>query len=204
MYIPEVYEINDQDKVIEFIENNNFGDLVTFHNQSLCSNKVPFFFDRDENILYGHFGRSNPQLIDIEESSEVLAIFSGAHAYISPHWYESQNMVPTWNFQTLQIRGVASIVKDNCLIEILEKLSAFHESEFSKPWAMDEIAPERLQFMLKMIVGFKIEVTDIKFKEKMSQNRSVRDQQSVIDSLNKLNDPEMKKVANIMSENLNL
>jgi len=202
MYTPEAFKNNDQDKMIAFMENHNFADLVTYHKQNLCSNKVPFFLDKDQNILYGHFSRANPQLIDIKESANVLVIFSGPQSYISPRWYVSENMVPTWNFQTLQVRGSASIVDDNCLKEILEKLSAFHERHRLNPWGMSELTPEKLAIMLKMIVGFKIDIRDINFKEKMSQNRDICDQQNLIDSLMKTNDINSKNVASIMRKNL--
>jgi len=202
MYIPETFKNNDRDKMIAFMENHSFADLVTYHNQNLCSNKVPFFLDKDQNILYGHFSRANPQLIDLNESTDVLVIFSGPQSYISPRWYVSEDMVPTWNFQTLQVQGSASIVDDNCLIEILEKLSAFHETHRRNPWGMNELTPEKLDIMLKMIVGFKIDIREINFKEKMSQNRNIRDQQNLIDSLMKTSDINSKYVASIMRNNL--
>jgi len=202
MYIPEVFKINDQDKIIDFMENQSFADLVTYHNQSLCSNKVPLILDKGKNVLYGHFGRSNPQLLDIEKSGDVLVIFSGPHSYISPRWYVSENMVPTWNFQTLQVKGTASLVDDSCLIEILEKLSARHESHQPNPWTMSELAPEKLDLMLKMIVGFKIDIHEINFKEKMSQNREIHDQQNLINSLIKTNDTNSVNVASIMRKNI--
>jgi len=202
MYIPEAFKINDRDRITDFMEKQGFADLITYHNQSLCSNKVPLMLDKDKNVLYGHFGRSNPQLLDIEKSRDVLVIFSGPHSYISPRWYASENMVPTWNFQTLQVKGTASLVDDNCLIEILEKLSTLHESNQPNPWTMRELAPEKLDIMLKMIVGFKIDIHEINFKEKMSQNREIHDQQSLIDSLIKTNDTNSVNVASIMRKNI--
>jgi len=65
MYLPEAFKTNNHVKAIEFIKNYSFADLVTCNN-TLCSNKVPFFFDSINNMLYGHFSRANPQLSDIE------------------------------------------------------------------------------------------------------------------------------------------
>ena len=202
MYILEAYNTGDTDKLINFIEENSFADLVTFHDGTLSSNKVPFFYDTEKNELYGHFGRSNPQLIELENSNEVLVIFSGAHSYISPQWYISKNKVPTWNFQTLQVRGKASIVDDKELLRILAKLTKFHESKLENQWTMSKLDPNSREKMLDMITGFKVEITDIKFKEKMSQIRDVEDQKSIISALNKTNEPSAKKVANIMTENI--
>ena len=204
MYLIEAYNTKDKDKIIQFIEENSFADLVTFHDGFLSSNKVPFFYDKDKNILFGHFGRSNPQLVDLEKTDEVLVIFSGAHAYISPQWYESENGVPTWNFQTIQVRGTASIVDEKELIEILAKLTKFHESQLPKQWTMSKLNPEKRNQMLQMITGFKIEITDIKFKEKMSQIRELNDRKSVIQALREQNVQSSKSVADIMDGNVEL
>lgn len=202
MYIPKAFNNPNKEAAIALIERNSFGDLVTFNNGELCSNKVPFIFDRDSNTLCGHFGNNNPQLIDIKESQKALAVFSGAHSYISPQWYSSENMVPTWNFQSVQVKGAAHIVAEERLIEILEKLTALHESPFEKQWSMNEVSPDRLERMVKMITGFEIELSDIRFKEKMSQNRSIEDQQSVIKALNIQNEISEQDVAKIMSSNI--
>lgn len=204
MYIPTAFDNPNKEEAIKLIERNSFGDLVTINNGELCSNKVPFIFDRDSNTLCGHFGNNNPQLIDIRESQKALAVFSGPHSYISPQWYSSENMVPTWNFQTVQVRGAAQIVSEERLFEILEKLTALHESQFEKQWSMSEVRLDRFELMSKMITGFEIEVSDIKFKEKMSQNRSIEDQQSVIKALNSQNGISQQDVAKIMNQNITL
>lgn len=203
MYIPEIFNVSDRKKIAEFIVKNSFADLISCRNNVLCSNKIPLFFDKEKNLLLGHFGRTNPQLIDIAESDEVLVVFSGLDTYVSPQWYASEDMVPTWNFQTLQVRGKARIVSDNRLIEILELLSGFHESGLERQWTMQALDEKRKVMMLQMITGFEIEIKDIKFKEKMSQNRSVEDQRSVIESLSMQGGNETTQIAELMSENLN-
>ncbi|HED33069.1 MAG TPA: hypothetical protein ENJ08_02475 [Gammaproteobacteria bacterium] len=202
MYLPDAFKTTDKDKGIAFIERHSFGDLVTCSNHSICSNKVPFLVNSSENMLYGHFSNANPQLNDISAAPEVLAIFSGPQCYISPHWYHSDNMVPTWNFQTLQVKGTASITDEKRLIWILEKLSTRHEASSPAPWSMKSLEQEKLDKMLGMITGFQITIEKIEFKEKMSQNRSDRDQQSVISALNKHNTPEAQAVGEIMRDRL--
>lgn len=83
-------------------------------------------------------------------------------------------------------------------------LSKFHEAQFSHPWSMSQVEPDKLEMMPGMIVGFQINMTEIKFKEKMSQNRSVHDQQSVINALIKQNNQPANNVANVMKNNIKL
>lgn len=47
-------------------------------------------------------------------------------------------------------------------------------------WTMSNLDPEKRKNMLRMITGFNIEITGIKFKEKMSQIRDLDDRKSVI------------------------
>jgi transcriptional regulator len=204
MYILEAFKNSDESSALSFIEKNNFADVVTNFNNQLRSNKVPLFLDREDKVLLGHIGRANPQLEHFENSIEALVIFSGPHAYISPQWYLSQNMVPTWNFQTAQVRGKADIVNENKLMEILLKLSSFHESQFIDQWSPDSLDIKVKESMLKMIVGFQIKIDDIKFKEKLSQNRSMEDRKSVIASLFNQPDSTSKKVAKLMRDKLEL
>lgn len=204
MYIPKAFNVTSQEAAITLIENNSFGDLVTYNNGELCSNKVPFFFDRETNTLCGHFGKNNPQLADIQQSKKALAIFSGAHSYISPQWYVSKDMVPTWNFQTVQVKGAIKIVNEERLIDILKKLSAFHESQFTTQWSMDEVNQDKLDLLSKMITGFQIEVSDIRFKEKMSQNRGREDQQNVMEHLRLQGGYSEQQVSAIMRKSIEL
>ena len=35
----------------------------------------------------------------------ALLVFSGPHAYISPTWYEAEQVVPTWNYVAVHAYG---------------------------------------------------------------------------------------------------
>ena len=200
MYLPESFVTNDRNKIVSFIKQHSLADLVTVNNGALSSNKVPLYFDEKSRALYGHFSKQNPQLIDLELDNEVLVIFSGAQAYVSPRDYRSKDMVPTWNFQTLQVRGRVSISNEKELITTLDKLSQYQEKDSTNPWSMTELNNEKLQKMLEVIVGYKIEIQDVKFKEKMSQNREVKDQQSIITALSNKDSQDEKNVSEIMRE----
>jgi len=202
MYLPDVYKIEDKHKIEAFIRAYGFADLVTTNNGQLCCNKVPLLFDNKNNCLYGHFGKNNPQFDDLKLTNEVLLVFTGPHSYISPQWYKSQGMVPTWNFQTLQIRGKARLVNEEKLLSILSDLTQLHESGLDEQWTMSQLGPKRQAVMLEMIVGFEIEILEMQFKEKMSQNRSIDDQRSVAAALTEQGDYDMNRVALIMNDNL--
>jgi len=204
MYIPETYKIHDNDSLYALMNNNSFADVITVKNGIINSNKVPLWIDVENKALYGHFGKTNDQLLELEIADDLLVIFSGIHRYISPQWYSSNNMVPTWNFETVQVKGKASILDDSGLTRLLERLTQKHESAFKSPWIMGRLDKDKKQKMLAAIVGFKITIEQIEGKQKFSQNRSEADRMSLINELNKQNDDMAIKMAKVMQNNLKI
>src|SRR5260370_39057993 len=44
--------------------------------------------------------------------AEVLVVFFGPHAYVSPRWYEEKERVPTWNYAAVHAYGVPELIED--------------------------------------------------------------------------------------------
>ena len=202
MYIPKAFEIENKTELFEFIEQWSFGDLITTHNGELFVNSVPFVVDKTLNKLYGHLAVNNPQLSLLEKANDLAVVFNGVNAYISPSWYVSQEMVPTWNFESVQVRGQAKQVSNDKLLVILEQLTEKHERQFEQPWKLDKVSEPKLNAMMEMIVGFEIDISCIKGKSKLSQNRSVDDRVGVISGLRNQNDNMSLSVADKMALNL--
>ena len=195
MYIPKIFEIENKSELFELINHWSFGDLITTYQGELCVNHIPFVLDKSQNKLYGHLSINNPQLTLLEKSEDLVAVFKGAHCYISPNWYVSQEMVPTWNFESVQVRGQAKQVSNEKLLSILEQLTKKHEQQFNTPWEIKRISEPRLEAMMKVIVGFEIDITSIVGKSKLSQNRSVDDRTEVISNLKNQSDSQSHIIA---------
>lgn len=202
MYNPKVFKIEDEAELFEFIEQWSFADLITTNEGELFVNHVPFVFDKSQNKLYGHLAINNPQCTLLEKADDLTIVFKGANSYISPSWYVTQDMVPTWNFEAVHILGKARLVDNNRLISILEKLTEKHEEQFENRWKMDKVSKPKLDIMLKLIVGFEIEINSIKGKSKLSQNRSIEDRVSVISGLRDQRDNMALSIADKMELNL--
>jgi transcriptional regulator len=201
MYIPKVFEIKNRVELFKFIEQWSFGNLVTTYGGELFVNHVPFVIDKSQNKLYGHLAIKNPQLALLEKADDLAVVFNGANCYISPSWYVSQEMVPTWNFETVHVSGKARLVDNNALLAILEKLTEKHERQFENLWKMDKLSDSKLSVMMKMIVGFEIDITSIEGKSKLSQNRSAEDRAGVISGLRTQNDSMSLSIADKMESN---
>jgi transcriptional regulator len=114
---------------------------------------------------------------------EVMAIFQGAHGYISPRWYKTELAVPTWNYLAVHVYGAPRVIEDDEEVaKLLENLVAKHEGGFEKPWKLE--APDEWQANLRAaIVGFEMKISRIEGKAKMSQNRPAHDVEGVIEGL---------------------
>jgi len=164
---------------------------------------VPFVVDRDgDNLhLHAHLARPNPQVRQLARGGEVLAIFHGPHAYISPNWYGSGPSVPTWNYIDVHAYGIVRLVEDgDWLRRLLRRLSERHEARSPVPWRMDELPESYVEGMLRGIIGLDISVTRLEGKYKLSQNRPASDRPRVIAALEDRGDADSQAVARLMRE----
>ena len=154
-----------------------------------------------------HMARANPQWKtftndDAADDPEVLVIFQGPHAYISPSWYESTVAVPTWNYTAVHVYGRPRLIVDDAeLEELLAKTLDKFESPMAVPWK-DENAPDLREPLKKAIVGFEIEATRIEAKFKLGQNRSIEDAQGTCTALDESANPTDRQLAELMRQEL--
>lgn len=177
MYTPKHFAISDHEELLRFVRNNAFGQLTSSCNNRPEASHLPFLVAQGGERLLCHLARQNPQLNTID-GQQVLVIFSGPHAYISPRWYTSPG-VPTWNYQTVHVYGVArTFTDDERLMSLVNELSEKYEAGADAPWQ-----PEYSPKLLRAIVGVEIEITEMQGTYKLSQNRPQQDRQQVVDAL---------------------
>jgi len=202
MYIPEYFRETNSARISALIDQNSFGMLVTAPGGVPFVSHLPFIFDStadSRGTLLCHMARANPQWQHFSSGDEVLVVFQGPHAYVSPSWYSSPG-VPTWNYAAVHLRGKPRLFESETELEALvERLTPVFESQMPNPWKPD-LAGERRTRLLDMIVGFEIEVTDVQAKFKLSQNRPPEDQRSVVGKLSQSGNQTEVAVAKLMSE----
>ena len=140
MYIPTAFAESDLTNLHDFIEQNSFGLLVTHVDGLPFASHLPFLLERTtgpKGTLVGHLARANPQWAEAS-GQNALATFSGPHAYISPTWYESEQVVPTWNYVAVHVYGRIQIIEDEpSLLEIVQRSVHFYEQAMPRPWSFD-------------------------------------------------------------------
>lgn len=201
MYIPKYFEITDDQIIYEIIENYSFATMFSQHNGNPYATHLPLILNKKENALYGHFALPNKQWQDIEDQ-QVLIIFQGPHCYISPSWYETGDAVPTWNYVSVHVYGTLEFIKDEKLVmESLNNLVNKYESPDS-PYNMNDANPDLIKGLTKGIVPFKINISNIEAKAKLSQNHSTDRKRLVIEKLENSTHENERKIASLMRKNV--
>lgn len=165
--------------------------LVSHGPHGFRTSILPMLFDADDGqhgTLRGHLARGNPHWRELGEgsSSEVLAIFDGPDAYVSPAWYEEKRLtgkvVPTWNYVTVQAHGSITLRHDPAwLIPHVARLVDRHEAGRPDPWALTDAPADYVATQARAIVGLELHITRLQAKAKLSQNRSEADIEGTID-----------------------
>ncbi|MBP1933010.1 FMN-binding negative transcriptional regulator [Ammoniphilus resinae] len=201
MYIPSHFQIEDKKVAYDIINEQSFATLFSQHDGIPFATHLPLLLDQENQYLYGHFARSNPQWKDISHQM-VLAIFHGPHCYISPSWYESNLSVPTWNYVTVHVYGEVELIQDEKeLVDSLQKMVLKYEiPESSYQW--QEIDADYLARMYRGIQGFKIKISKIEGKAKLSQNQPKTRQELVIKQLEQIPNINEQKILSLMKANL--
>jgi transcriptional regulator len=185
MYIPRRYEEKDKEKIHAFIRANSFAILISVREGRPMGTHIPLQLETDEagqDILMGHISIGNDQKHTLTDGAEVLAIFPGPHAYISPRWYTAMK-VPTWNYLSVHAYGTIRIVEGEALRSALSRLIDNYEHQMPQPVHIDEIPEKELKADLRGIKGFQITVTEFQAAFKLSQNRDEQSYHQVIDHL---------------------
>lgn len=199
MYVPTPFQWNNNKDNIAFIRQYNFGILISVFNGLPVATHIPFIYEEDENraaYMLGHVSVHNPQVQTLN-GAEVLAIFQGPHAYISPALYSHKNNVPTWNYLAVHVYGRCSIVENDDEVEmILQKTILHHEQNFLEQWKY--LPDEYKTGMKKELRAFKMEITKIEAQRKLSQNKSLEERKRISEYLMNSSDTNEKRIGEEM------
>lgn len=206
MYIPPAFRLDDRAVALEVMRGHPFALLVAATGRGEVEiSHLPILVDIDgETIaLRGHVSRANPMAGLIAGASvaapvPATVVFSGANAYVSPDWYQTENQVPTWNYLAVHASGALQHVAEPAEVQrLLADLSAGHEAPLApkRPWTMDKMAPGTAERMMKGITAFRLVVDRLEAKAKLSQNKGEADRGGVVSALEALPVPNAAATA---------
>tara|TARA_R110001592_G_scaffold230932_1_gene487956 strand:- start:6004 stop:6639 length:636 start_codon:yes stop_codon:yes gene_type:complete len=188
MYIPKHFADPNTAKAAEIIKTYPFAILMTSSSSGASPEvtHLPLLIRDTPSgpCLIGHVARANPHWKMFDGKTSAVAIFSGPDAYVSPTWYDTPEMVPTWNYAAVHVHGCPIAMDDMTAARAaLADLVAAFESPETGNWSMDRLTEERIQRQLKAIVAFEMPIENIESKLKLSQNRSAADIKGVTGAL---------------------
>ena len=191
MYMPQHFAETRPEVIHRIIREHPLGTLVTQGADGLDADHIPFEFEPAEGthgVLLAHVARANPLWQRCPTGSQVMVVFRGAQAYISPNWYpskhEAHRQVPTWNYEVVHAHGKLTVHDDERFVRgIVARLTRRHEAAEPRPWKIGDSSPEFIDSMLRNIVGIEIAVTSLACKVKLSQNKEARDRQGAAEQL---------------------
>src|SRR5208337_2715728 len=184
MYSPKFNQVHDRRILLEAMRAYSFATLFgpascEQPGASAAATHLPLVVkdEGEHGILEGHFARANPHWKSLA-GQQTLVVFSGPHSYVSPTLYAEPLSVPTWNYIAVHAYGTLSLVEDEGGKDaLLAGLIESHEPAYAEKWRQ---MPEGFRHsMLAGIVGFRIPITRIEGKFKISQNRPEADRRSV-------------------------
>lgn len=203
MYSPPYNRAEDRAEQLAFMRANSFVLLVTGTGGALHASHLPVVVEEsgEQFTLHMHMARNNPQWQEFFEGEEVLAVFSGPHAYVSPRWYEEQERVPTWNYAALHAYGTVKIVQERAAKHASQRRLVV---QLDPQWLpkFDALRAEYVARMLDGIVTFDVAVTRLETRWKLSQNRSRREQELIAAELDKSADSGARVLAALTRRHL--
>jgi transcriptional regulator len=207
MYIPKPFALPvDQPAAAHaVITDNPFAAMVLTGADGIEAVHIPFLLDASRGphgTLRAHVARANPIWKHFGNEA-AMVIFWGPHAYVSPDWYVSEGLVPTWNYVAVHAYGVPEIVDDHDQVAaLLADLSAASEQMLTPkaPWTLDRVPADQGAALMRGIVAFEIPITRLEAKQKLSQNRTPEDIAGVATGLRATGGDANTTVADLMEK----
>jgi transcriptional regulator len=194
MYTPPAFQLDDR-TALEVMRSNSFAMVVTGGIHGVMVTHAPVVV-RGERLLEFHLAKPNPQCAALREGGEVLVVFQGPHAYISPAWYGPGPAVPTWNYVAVHVYGKTRVLEGDELRRHLEELVRTNEEAAGTGWKLSDAPEQYLAGLSRGIVGFEVKIERLEGKAKMSQNRDeIDDIPGIIRGLRATGKPHDAEVA---------
>lgn len=176
--------------------------VVIGANQNIPSaTQIPLQVKLDGDVvkLIGHVMRKTGHHEAFMANENVLALFHGAHAYVSASVYENPASASTWNYSSVQAKGQIRLLNNEETRKVIEDLTNQYEASHS-PAAFHQMSDEYINHHLKAIAGFEITVTALEGVFKLSQNHPQVNQEAIVSYLSQSDDVQAQEVAKQMKD----
>lgn len=173
MHPNPIFHSKEHTKDLNFARERAFGTLSLNGDLVPMQAHVPFLLSEDGSSADLHLVRSNAIARRVSTPSPAVIAVTGTDSYISPDWYELKDQVPTWNYVAVHLIGTLERLPDTDLLDVLNRQSAAYEARLlPKPmWHTDKMDEAALAKMLRMIVPYRLTISDVSATWKLGQNK---------------------------------
>jgi transcriptional regulator len=202
MYNVPHFKAANQKDIHAFMRAHPFITLCGVTQDGLpVATQVPVLLEERDGkfFILAHVMRKQQHTTAFEHNPNVLAIFTGAHTYVSASWYQNQATAGTWNYQAVHARGTLRFLDDAGLHNLLTRLTEMFENNPHSPALVQKMGEGYVTGMMKAIVAFEIEVTNIEHVFKLSQNKDEKTYDSVVGHL-QTGDADAQTIATTMQQ----
>lgn len=206
MYTPAHNREPDRQKILEFMRSYPFATLVTTRDGNINATHLPVLIHDEEHglELVAHLARANAQWRDFDPAQgpahDALVIFEEPHAFVSTRHYERPLSVPTWNYVAVHAYGLPTICESlQERLTVVEETVQTFEGDLTH-WK--SLPPEFKDAKANGIVAFRIKVTRLDARFKLSQDRTRLEQENIVRALRESPDSAGAVIADWMAERL--
>jgi len=201
MYRPQAFVVDDVAVLHDFIRERAFATIAVVADGVVQFAYAPVVLNAAGGLgrLRFHLARLNP-VVATADGATLQFSFLGDDAYVSPDWYASEAMVPTWNYLAVEASGVARKLDQGELQQLLIELSAEQEKRLlpKPPWLTGKVPQARVEALLNAIDGFDVSLVRLEGKFKLSQDKNAADWEGAVTGLEARGDARSVAVANAM------
>ncbi|MBU6472214.1 MAG: FMN-binding negative transcriptional regulator [Alphaproteobacteria bacterium] len=185
MYRPRAFAIDDTAALFAVIRERVFATLALAREGRVHLAYAPVVLTGEgKGTIRFHLAKVN-EVAALADGARLSVSFVGPDAYVSPDWYETPGLVPTWNYLAVEGAGAARKLSREETLSLLDDLSAQEEEKLrpKKPWTMAKVPEPRRVALLNAITGFSLEFETLEGKFKLSQDKKPEDFARVITAL---------------------
>jgi transcriptional regulator len=215
MYTPEHFSEDDLATLHALMRAHSFATLATARaGEAPQATHLPFVLDARRGklgTLIGHVARANAHWRAFDGKTRALAVFAGAHAYVSARWYPTAKQVPTWNYEAVHASGAPRLIDDPTRVfELLRTLMAQNEAALPAearalgkgPRELADIPFAHLDKLTRSIVAFELPIERLEGKRKLSQNKRPSERRALIAGLRAAGSDGAAAIADAMQATL--
>jgi len=210
MYTPKYHALPDIRTMHTHIAEHPLGAWVCTAQNQLIANHIPFVLDAQHvtnGRLLGHVSRANPVWRELDGGAPSVVMFMGPHAYITPSWYPGKRqhgkVVPTWNYVTVHVHGVARAIEDpSWILDVINRLTDGQEVRRTEPWKVSDAPSGYIEKMLRAVVGIEIIIERLEGRLKVSQDEDDQDRLGTVEGLRQSSTAPSQVLANLVLDAL--